>query len=174
MMRVHRFIVLACGLMLPLGSLAHEGHDHGVPPPLPAAQALGPRMEAASPEFELLASLEGGRLVVWLDRFGSNAPVRDATVEVESPALSGALAAQPDGSFAIAAGGLARPGRHALVFSIGGAAGADLLNGTLAVPEAVAAPSAAGGGLPRGLLAIAIALLAGIALWRALGRRRSS
>lgn len=173
----HPLAALAA-MLFGLSAPAHEGHDHGAEAATPAApvQELGPRLEASSPDFELVAALEGGHLVIWLDRHASNEPVTRAKIEVDSPQLKGSAAARPDGSFALPAPALAA-GDHPLVFSIESAAGSDLLNGVLRIAAGRPAPVspalrpwssrgawlAGAGGL----------LLAALLAWRTLRQRRT-
>lgn len=166
----------AWGLGLSAGApaLAHEGHDHAeaaaaMAASPPAIARLAPRLEARSDAFELVAALDGGHLVVWLDRWADNAPVTDATVEVDSPSLKGALTPRADGSYARPAA--LPPGEHALVFSITTKNDGDLLNGVLRLPaptpDALALPMP----LRWSLGAIALLVLAGLAFF--LTRRRT-
>lgn len=81
-----RALALTGALLLSGGTRAHEGHDHGAePPPVPVATA--PRAEAASERFELVAVVRGGDLVLYLDRFASNAPVAGARVALSVPGM---------------------------------------------------------------------------------------
>ncbi|MCL4801524.1 MAG: hypothetical protein KJ025_18175, partial [Burkholderiales bacterium] len=64
------------------GASAHEGHDHAAEPTAPRA-AAAPRAEGATPDFEVVAVLEGERLVVHLERYATNEPVVGAQVEVD-------------------------------------------------------------------------------------------
>lgn len=148
---------------------AHEGHDHGAPALPPAAAAtLSPRMEASSADFELLATLEAGQLVVWLDRWRDNAPIANAKIEVEATALKGVLAPRADGAYVLAAPALAA-GDHPLVFSIETADAGDLLNGVLSVPTTTISPT--GSPVLWGAAALgAILLLGALWFWR---RKRS-
>jgi hypothetical protein len=135
------------------GSLAaaHEGHDHSQPPPALVGVTLSPRMEARSADFELVAAVENGALVVWLDRAISNQPVSDAMIEVEGGVLKGVMSravsgktATPDAdvSYTLPTPALTAPGDYPLVFAITTPDGGDLLNGTLTIPAPVA-PSVA-------------------------------
>src|SRR5215831_18372809 len=60
---------------------AHEGHDDGPPVATGATPSL-PRLATASEAYELVATLNGRRLTIYLDRFEDNAPITDATVTV--------------------------------------------------------------------------------------------
>jgi len=133
----HR-LLWACLAALPLvvGSvLAHEGHDEA-----PAARAptsgLAPRVAAASPDIELLAELRKDTLLIYLDRFATNEPLSGATIEIEAGPNRGTAAPAGDGRYQVSTPWLARPGKHALVFTVHAKDLDDLLNGTLEVPEA--------------------------------------
>jgi membrane fusion protein, heavy metal efflux system len=122
----------------PAPALAHEGHDHSAQPTITAA---APRLESSSEEFELVGVVVGDRLVVFLDRYASNDPVTDATIEVS--AQGGAVRAepQPDGTFLVKAPWLSQPGTVDLVFTVTAGRTSDLLVGSLDVPgPAAAAP----------------------------------
>ncbi|MET3356229.1 UNVERIFIED_ORG: hypothetical protein ABID33_004156 [Xanthobacter viscosus] len=171
---------LLAGLMLVMGAMAHEGHDHGAPAAPPEA-TLAPRAEATSADFELVAVLRGGTLAIHLDRFADNAPVDGATIEMDTP--EGALTARPmePGTYVVAAPFAAKPGAHDLAFTVTAGGTVDVLATTLTVPAARApaapraTPVALGllGGLPLGLLAGAvIGFLAAIVLMAL--RRRSA
>ena len=64
--------------------LAHEGHDHGAPPPAAVIANLAPRAEAVSEFYELVAIARAGELVIYLDRSATNEQVNGATIEVEN------------------------------------------------------------------------------------------
>lgn len=63
-------------------ALADDGHNHGASPAPSAGPAL-PRFAAASELFELVGVVDKKRLVVYLDRFDDNSPVKAAHVELE-------------------------------------------------------------------------------------------
>ena len=167
-------IFLSAGLA---PAVAHEGHDHGAPPlPVQLMASLAPRMEATTPEFQLLAAFEAGSLVVWLDRAASNEPVSKAQIEVEitaagaGAAVKGVLQERADGAYALPVPALAVPGDHALVFSVITPDGGDLLNGTLTIPAPTEATAT--NPLQPPLIAGAIMLLVAIGLGTLWLRRR--
>ncbi|MFG1404289.1 efflux RND transporter periplasmic adaptor subunit [Xanthobacter sediminis] len=163
---------------LATAAIAHEGHDHGAPPP-PQPATLSPRTEAASADFELVAVLRDSVLAIHLDRFADNAPVEGATIEVDTPA--GTQAAQPaePGTYVLAAPFLAAPGSHDLAFTVTAGGTLDVLLATLTVPAPTADASARPvvpaalaqwGALPVGVLAgVVIGFIAGAL---AMSRRR--
>lgn len=141
-----RFSALLAAVLaiLALGSprlLAHEGHDHEAAPVV-SAQPGAPRLEATSTSFELVAVRQGEALKIWLDRFETNEPVPDATIEVETPAGPQTATAQPDGTYQIAAPWAAQAGSHDLIFTVTDGGDVDMLTATLQVPP-TAAPAAA-------------------------------
>ncbi len=163
---------------------AHEGHDHGAPAPV-AAPAGGPRFAAATGTFELVGALEGRRLVLWLDRADSNAPVVGATIELD---LGGrALVAKPDGDVYVAElDAPPAPGTLPVAATVVAGTDADVLAGELRIE-----PSAADAGGPatatrwpggigdRDTLRLAVvgtgaALVAGLLGWAAGRRRRAA
>ncbi|GLS43069.1 efflux RND transporter periplasmic adaptor subunit [Methylobacterium brachythecii] len=95
---------------------AHEGHDHADGPAPPSH--VGPRAEAASANFELVAIPRGRELVLYLDAFASNAPVIGANIDVETP--EGFVEAKPqaDGSYRIDAPWLAAGGHRDLAVTV--------------------------------------------------------
>ncbi|MEP9350772.1 HlyD family efflux transporter periplasmic adaptor subunit [Xanthobacter sp. KR7-225] len=130
---------LLAGAALSGPAVAHEGHDHGAPPP-PPVTTLAPRAEAASADFELVAVLREGTLTIHLDRFADNAPVDGATIEVDTP--QGSRTAKPagPGTYALPVPFAATPGAHDLAFTVAAGDAVDVLAATLTVPAA-AAPS---------------------------------
>lgn len=150
------------GLTLAPPARAHEGEDHqAARAPAGLTTPLAPRASAGSEEFELVAALAGGKLTLYLDHHGSNAPVADARVELESGAFKAVATRTGPGEYSIPAEGFARPGRYPLVFSIQTPDSADLLTTTLDVPGA---PAPHAHGEDRGLVwgAAGALLLAGV------------
>lgn len=129
-------------ILLTAPALAHEGHEHGPPPPTPTMQVLAPRTGAESADFELVAVLEDGRLLVYLDDFATNAPIEDATLELESGPFQTKARHLGQGVYEVPPGPLAEPGRHALLFTVQTPSAADLLPASLEVPETGEAASA--------------------------------
>ncbi len=120
-------------------AFSHTGHPHGDEAP-PAAVQTAPRATAASPLFELVAVANGTGLVVYLDRFETNAPVIGAMVDVETPA--GPASAVQDGeTYLLDAPWTAKPGTYELLFTIAAETDIDFLTATLTIPAPlVAAP----------------------------------
>ncbi|MFE1597873.1 HlyD family efflux transporter periplasmic adaptor subunit [Methylobacterium sp. ID0610] len=123
---------------------AHDGHDHGAPPP-PVSRTIAPRGEAASTAFELVAVPGDGALILHLDRFETGEPVRGATLTVETPAGPADAAPVADGSYRLPAPWLRAPGRYDLMVTITAGGDADVLPVALDLPDPPAARPAAHG-----------------------------
>lgn len=164
---------------------AHGGEDHGDAPPAVAQVGQAPRVAADTDEFELVAVLTGvgGQaqgdgsaqaapvLTLYLDRFATNEPVANATVEVESGAFKSVATAQSPGVYTVAGNAFSKPGRYPLTVSVQTADGADLLDAALEYgPSAAGASRAQPTTYRRWYWGIAGGLLvAALAVW--LGRR---
>lgn len=124
-------VVVIASLLLTGASAvyAHGGEDHGAPPPA-VSQTILPRAIAASDEFEMVAVLDGKKLVIYLDRFASNEPVIGAKVDVEGGGLKGAAAESSPGVYGLDAAALAAA-KHPLTIAIESGDSADLLSATL-------------------------------------------
>lgn len=134
-MNPRTFVTIALGLCaIAFGAYAHDDHAHEAAPAQTAAAA--PTMEAHSESFELVATLEGEGLSVWIDRFDTNEPVLQAKVEVEAGDLRASGTFHADhGDYAFTdeklLAKLREPGEHALVFTVHSGQQSDLLAGTL-------------------------------------------
>jgi hypothetical protein len=111
----------------------------------PATAVVGsalPRMETKSEAFELVATLHAGELSVLIDRYATNEPVLNATLEVESGGIKSQAkfhSDQGDYSFEDAKllALLRAPGEHALVFTLLAGKDNDLLDGKLVTSKRV-------------------------------------
>lgn len=133
-----RFVgALAAFLMFAFtsGVAAHEGHDHGAPPP-PVSTTIAPRVEASSLVFEAVVIARGAELQVYVDTFDTNAPVAGAAVEMDTPSgvITGTETAP--GVYAFAAPWVATPGSYDLAITVIADAGFDVLVGSLTIPAA--------------------------------------
>jgi hypothetical protein len=98
-------------------SAAHEGHDHEAKSPQVSA-SIGPRGEASSDAFELVAVASGTELLVYLDRFATNEPIDDATIEVETPQGPATATSHSGEAYRLQAPWLVTPGRFDLIFTV--------------------------------------------------------
>lgn len=108
-------------------------------------QATGgaPRMETFTELFELVGQLSGSEFSIMIDRYDTNEPVLNGTLEVQYKTMKAAAKFHADmGDYAIddekMIAALSAPGKHALLFTFIAGEDSDLLEGTLEV----AAPAA--------------------------------
>ena len=113
------------------GHSGDEGHAHDAPA---AASSQSPRIIATSENFQLVGILKSGRLTLYLDREPDNSPVVDAMLTVTGGDKTVVAEKQADGTYAVAADALAKPGENELQFEIKAGEQFDLLGGVLAVP----------------------------------------
>ncbi len=138
-MRFPWALALALTLASVGGVAAHEGHDHGAPPP-PVSTTIAPRVEASSLVFEAVVIARGAELQVYIDTFDTNAPVAGASVEMDTPSgvITG-VETEP-GVYAFATPWVTTPGSYDLAITVIADAGFDVLIGSLTIPAPPAAP----------------------------------
>lgn len=112
---------------------AHEGHDHGAPP-TPVSTTIAPRIDASSTLFELIGVYREGKLTLYLDRFSTNEPVGDATIDVETPKGAVKATPNPDGTFVLDAAFASKGKKHDLIFTVTAGDEIDVLTGVLVIP----------------------------------------
>lgn len=148
---------------------AHEGHDHGAPPP-PVDTRIAPRAEATSDAFEAVVIARGGVLEVTIDRFGTNEPVSDAQLEIDSP--QGILKPRNAGGglYVADAPFAGTPGNYDLAITVTSAGNSDILATTLKISGAAVSASGlvppsplASAGLSIGPLGLAVAIVVAFA-----------
>ena len=113
--------------------MAHEGHDHGAPPP-PISATIAPRADASSADFELVAIARGAMLWIYLDAFRSNEPVQDALIEIDGPHGTAQAVSAGDGVYKLDAPWLLPAGQYDLAFTVQANGIIDILTATLTVP----------------------------------------
>lgn len=138
-------LLTAALLLLPSAVWAHGDEPHGDAPHPAAAAPAQPGFEAATEAFELVGRIDDGALLIWVQRFETNAPVLGATLQVEAgsrklPAVFDAAR----GLYAVKDAALlqalqTRPGPHALVLTLQAGEEADLIPAALTLPDDVAA-----------------------------------
>jgi hypothetical protein len=158
---------LLLALWLAGPALAGDGHDHGEAPATAAGPA-SPRFSAASDLFELVGVLEGHHLRVWLDHAPSNAPVENATLQLELAGKAVTLKPVAAGAFEAELADVPGEGTHPVTATVTAGADSDLLAGELDIHGAAAPTEAAhaagwrawapwvGGGLALLLLLVAL------------------
>ncbi|KQP48888.1 RND transporter [Methylobacterium sp. Leaf399] len=135
-----RFAAALVAMLLAAVSLAgparaHEGHDHGAPPP-PVSKSIAPRGEALSDAFELTAVPRDGRLTFHLDRFRTNEPVRGAVIEVETPEGARTASVTAEDAYVLPAPWMAKAGTYDLLVTVTAADVVDVLTVPVNVPDA--------------------------------------
>jgi hypothetical protein len=138
-MRLLWGVVTALIFALAGAANAHEGHDHGAPPP-PVSTTIAPRVEAASTTFEAVVVARGTEMQVFIDSFATNEPVTGAAVEIDTPTGILAGTETEPGVYAFAAPWVASPGSYDLAITVIADAGFDVLVGSLTIPAPPAPP----------------------------------
>ena len=105
-----------------------------------AASSL-PRIETFTEDFELLGHLSGGELSIMIERYETNEPVLNGVLEVQYQDLTAKATFHADqGDYSMndptMLAAIAKPGEHALLFTLTAGADSDLLEGTLTVAPA--------------------------------------
>lgn len=129
-------VALAFTLSGAPAALAHEGHDHGAPPP-PVSKTIAPRADASSTDFEIVVVARDTTLVLHLDQFRTNEPVEGADIEIDTPAgiLKPEAIAKEPGSYSVSAPFLAKSGKYDLAITVTTKDTVDILAATLTIPE---------------------------------------
>ena len=151
---------------------AHEGEDHGGAAPA-VSMPLAPRIEAHSPDFEIVAIVEKDALVIYLDRYATNEPMKGAKLEVEIAGKTVAAQERGEGVYVAGAGALSAPGKHDVVFSVQAGNAADLLPGTLTIAAPAENRTASRFPLKWVIPAVAVLLAALAALFLVRRRKRA-
>src|SRR3977135_1411223 len=99
----------------------------GEPPHSRLAASVGPRGEASSDAFELVAFARGTELLIYLDRFATNEPVDGATIGIETPQGPAAATVHAGDAYRLKAPWLAAPGRFDLIFTVTAGGTTDVL-----------------------------------------------
>jgi membrane fusion protein, heavy metal efflux system len=137
---VDRFASVLAGICLTVMALAassaaaHEGHDHGAPPP-PVSTTIAPRADASTADLELVAVARGGRLEIFLDSFKGNEPVDGAILEIDGPAGTLTAEAAGEGTYVANAPWLTEPGSYDLAVTVMAGDLFDVLTITMVIPQ---------------------------------------
>jgi hypothetical protein len=110
-----------------------DGHESG-----DVHRNAEPRIESFTEIFELVGHLEQDELSILIDRYDTNEPVLNGKLEVEFNGIKAPAKFHADhGDYAVDDANLlkalAKPGKHALVFTFSAGNDNDLLEGTLDV-----------------------------------------
>lgn len=145
------------------GGDSSDGHTHAAPAAV-LTTAVAPRAATFSEDFEIVAAVEGGKLVLYVDHYASNEPVEKATVELEGAGLKGVASEVSPGTYVMVLSAGMPPARHPLTISIATADSADLLSLTLDTSGPAAGVLHEHGWSEWWLWGLAASLLAGAAL----------
>lgn len=121
------------------GPGAHGPDGEHLDAPAPQANAaVAPTVEASTETFELVGTLLDDELSVLVDRYATNEPVTEGTLEVEAGDVKATAKLHADlGDFSFTdpalLAALRRPGEHPLVFTLMTGTDSDLIEGRLAV-----------------------------------------
>jgi len=125
---------------------AHGPNGEHLDGPVAANAVAGaaPRFEAKSEAFEMVGRLQNGELGIFVNRYESNEPVLNATLEIElGPQKATARFRPEQGDYVVADKAfidvLRKPGDHALVLLLNVGADADLLDAQLRTAGAASA-----------------------------------
>lgn len=127
--------------LAPLASHAGEGHDHGEAPAAAARPAL-PRFTASSELFELVGVVNGKQVTLYLDHAASNAPVKDAKLEIEIAGSKLSPKPHAEGEFEMTLPQELKPGVTPVTATVTTPTEVDMLAGELDVHEAAHADAA--------------------------------
>ncbi|MDR7031310.1 efflux RND transporter periplasmic adaptor subunit [Rhizobium rosettiformans] len=149
-----RFASVLAGICLSVIGLAafsaaaHEGHDHGAPPP-PVSTTIAPRADASTADLELVAVARGDRLEIFLDSFKGNEPIDGAMLEIDGPSGTLTADAAGEGTYVATAPWLTNPGSYDLAITVMAGDVFDVLTVTMVIPEiaSAAVPVAVADGL---------------------------
>lgn len=128
--------IAAC--LPPIAARADAGHDHAAPAASGAAGAGSPRVEAQSDLFEIVGVVEAGGLRIFLDRYATNEPVSNATIDIDAGSMKGSAQANADGTYTFKDAALSRPGVFPVTFTIVAGSDSDLLAGELVIADPAA------------------------------------
>jgi cobalt-zinc-cadmium efflux system membrane fusion protein len=115
-MRVCLALIITLLFTLLAPAYAHEGHSHDEP--VRTATPVAPRGEAAAGDFELVAVIRNGEVVIYLDRFATNEPVSGASIEALTPSGSDKAVANDDGTYRLPAKWIDSRDHYDLIFTV--------------------------------------------------------
>lgn len=131
-------------LLLSILPLAHAGpghdggHDHGEATKTEASPT-SPRVESHTELFELVGVIENGEMTIYVDRYATNEPVRNAAIDIEvgtaPTAIKGKATFNADGTYRFKTELFTKPGKLPMVFTIVAGTDADLLAANLVISD---------------------------------------
>jgi hypothetical protein len=167
------FLMLLVAALLWFGNaIAGPGHDHGDDAPTSSGGVALPRFAATSELFELVGVLNGTRLTLYLDHADTNAPVKDAQLELEFAGTKLKVEPHGEGEFEATLPAAPKPGVIAIAAVVVAGQQTDLLAGELDLHDDKAETAASNAIDGRQVLPWAGGLIALVALIAFLIRRK--
>jgi hypothetical protein len=122
----------ACLALAGAAASAGPGHDHGDDAPAATGPGPGlPRFSASSELFELVGTIDGKKLVLYLDHAPSNAPVKDAKLELEIGGAKVDVKPHAEGEYEATLANELAPGVIPVTATVSTAKDSDLLAGEI-------------------------------------------
>ena len=136
--RAQAAILLIALMMLLITALqpAWAGPGHGDEPAAAAGASL-PRITSHSDLFEIVGVVDKGEMTIFLDRYATNEPVKDAKIDIEIGNVKGVAMAQADGTYLFKNDVLGKPGELPVSFTVQAGKDTDLLAGDLKIGSPV-------------------------------------
>lgn len=134
---MRNFITIAL-LVGAFSAYGHGDEDHSAPAPV-VTQSMAPRSAVATADFELVSVMDRQKLVIYLDKFDTNALVANAKIEVEGAGLNGVAKESAPGVYVLDIAAPVAPGKHALTISVETADAADLISTSIEIAQPKAA-----------------------------------
>lgn len=129
--RMFLMLLLVTALLWFGNAIAGPGHDHGDEAPASSGGVALPRFAATSELFELVGVLNGSRLTLYLDHADTNAPVKDAQLELEFAGTKLKVEPHGEGEFEATLPAAPKPGVIAIAAVVVAGQQTDLLAGEL-------------------------------------------
>lgn len=126
------------------GGDSSDGHTHAAPEPVVPMplNAAAPRVNSQTDLFELVGVLDGKVLTMYLDQFGTNAPVAQAQIEVASGSWKATATEIAPAIYTVSADAWTKAGRYPLTLTVLAGDDTDLMDATLEVNATTAATAA--------------------------------
>ena len=128
-----KYLFVMSALLWP-AAFAGPGHDHGEVSSAAAKEPAAPRFSTHSENFEVVGTVDGPHLDVYVDRFADNSAVLDAKIEIESGKvkLAGKFIKE-DGSYEFESAAFKTSGTYPIVVTISDGKTTDILASELVV-----------------------------------------
>ena len=120
------------------GGDSSDGHTHAQEPPVVLAPQVSaaPRLISQTEQFELVGTLQGNVLTLYLDQFATNTPIEKAQIELESGSWKASATEVSPAVYTVPAQALAQPGKYPMTITVQAGDAFDLMDATLEVGAA--------------------------------------